>query len=548
MVAKLRHHNEQQDGWKRRPRSAQRISLACLVLGLIALSVILLTTRSNRSIDKITPLPDAETTVELANRTDVSSSTESEPPADVIVREVGVLGGPCIAGTGEGEAYGIATSLMLNIDAGPRFQVLDDSGTLFEGTLPFYPQKSRLGRSENGSVLAGYGSLYSDEHSSTVENPGIVRLYLDGQLEYATENAIDFGVAHDASAFFTIEREFNGSYVMKIRQLQPRFLSEYTLDLGDQERNRPVLPYRWSFSQDNSDVILPSPSPGAPTRLLPVGGGEPVEFPARLKVNSSPSLETFFSSRQLAYHRVPDPENNSRQWLVKVRYDWQGDVPIERMIWKQQIGSRSANWIGGVCNFGMGGPCSWSSKHRIRLSDDHRYVLLDGEVLRVLDAETGDIVLAYPTDVPAWEDPMHARRDEPYFFGDNRVYYGERARDFLATVEYPDEVMYPERTRFPSIVGSKLIIEHHVLRGGSLDCRTVPEVEYHECVRAAREQLGARYMWVWDVLQLDDMQAGHTSVQRIPLQVPGAGCSERVVGDLKVENGSLRFFPISAEE
>ena len=548
MVAKLRHHNESQDAWKRRPRSAQRISLACLVLGLIALFVILLTTRSNRSIDKITPLPDAETTVELAHRTDVSSSTESEPPADVIVREVGVLGGPCIAGTGEGEAYGIATSLLRNIDKGPRFQVLDDSGTLFEGTLPFYPQKSRLGRSAYGSVLAGYGSLYSDEHSSTVENPGIVRLYLDGQLEYATENAIDFGVAHDASAFFTIEREFNGSYVMKIRQLQPRFLSEYTLDLGDQERDRPVLPYRWSFSQDNSDVILPSPSRGAPTRLLPVGGGEPVEFPSRLKVNSSPSLETLFSSRQLAYHRVPDPKNNSRQWLVKVRYDWQGDVPIERMIWKQQIGSRSANRIGGVCNFGMGGPCSWSSKHRIRLSDDHRYVLLDGEVLRVLDAETGDSVLAYPTDVPAWEDPMHARRDGHYFFGDNRVYYGERARDFLATVEYPDEVMYPERTRFPSIVGNELRIAHRILRGGSLDCRTVPEVEYRECVKTAKEQHGARSSWVWDVFQLDDMQAGHTSVQRIPGKGLNAGCSKRVVGDLKVKNGSLRFFTISAEE
>ena len=553
MISKLKNSHESQNAWKRQLLSARRISLACLVLGLIALCVSLLTLRSNRSIDKIAPLADVETAVELANRTDVLSSTDPELPANDSVRGVGVLVNPCIARTGEGEAYGIATSLERTIEGGARFQILDDSGALLEGTLPFFPRKSRLGRSAYGSVLAGYGDVHWKEHFSPFDvtgDTGAVRVYLDGQLEYVTENAIDFGVAQDASAFFTIERASNESIVMKVRQLQPYLLREHALDPGYPSRSPTRLLYRWRFSQDYSDIILVPSSRGAPTRFVPVGSGEPVEFPAKLKVNNSQSLETFFAGRHLAYHRVPDPENSSRQWLVKVRYDWGGEVPIEETIWKQPVGSTQNHTLVNVSFVILDGHrIELADRVRIRPSDDHRYVLLDEDVLRVLDAETGDIVLVYPTDVPIREAPKHSRRDGHYSFDESRVYYGEKARDFLATVEYPDEVMYPERMLHwaPTIVADKLSITHRVLRGGSLDCRTVHESDYLECIETAIEQHGAKYMWVWDVFQLNDMPSGYTSVQRIPLKVQNAGCSERVAGDLKVKNGSLSFFPIAEE-
>lgn len=64
----------------------------------------------------------------------------------------------CNFEAGFGNAAGTGIVIVPNHE-GARFEVLDGSGYVFGDNLPFVPNHFRLGKHENGSVLAGVADL-----------------------------------------------------------------------------------------------------------------------------------------------------------------------------------------------------------------------------------------------------------------------------------------------------------------------------------------------------------------------------------------------------
>ena len=87
-----------------------------------------------------------------------------------------------------------------------RFAVLDANGQVFSGMLPFYPNHRRLGKRADGVVVVGFADLrLNSREQREPGTPEPVHIYADGQLVFATERALDFGVAPDGSSVFVQE-------------------------------------------------------------------------------------------------------------------------------------------------------------------------------------------------------------------------------------------------------------------------------------------------------------------------------------------------------
>jgi len=139
-----------------------------------------------------------------------SSLGEAElKPEEVIDKP----GPECGLHAGDGAASGTAVVVMPpragGYGSGARFSVLDGSGVVYSGTLPFYPFQVQHGRTGLGNVVAGFGGInvrVPNSASLPLQGEGLpFRVYRGAQPIYEKEEIWLFDVASDGSSFFYIQ-------------------------------------------------------------------------------------------------------------------------------------------------------------------------------------------------------------------------------------------------------------------------------------------------------------------------------------------------------
>ena len=526
----------------RKPFLVGTLSAAALVL----LGIGLWKTRSDMGVVTTTDRPPdlagkphQRAQEEVPSDTEPSNRTSPEEQPTTIKRDgVFVLdevfdNPDCMFRPGGGAAHGTAAVVVPDESGGSRFKILDEHGTLFEGELPFNPNKAYLGRGEDQSIVAAFGDIrLNSKKFRERDTPEPVRIYRDGKLEYETAKARQFAVASNGSAFVTLEPEGDKRHVLKIRRFDPHLEREYSLGTLSLNMGNHVL-YTVGFSNDWQDVELSPSRWGKPLRFYPVDpASEPVTF-WEGDSDKRQSDASIIPNRFLGYHQRWDRGDADANWpklrFWKATYEWVDGSRQTTTHWSKVFYTRKL----GYSFLAHGG----------------RYFVHRGEVVRVLNADTGDLVFAYPTATTMAEVPEFMNRGPGIGRGTGQirghemmVYYGKKSRERLKSLEYPDEVSFPLSVRSVYARGGELILYSTVLRGGSLDCRTVPSIEYHDCREKAVREHGARYVEVLDTFALEGLNMDSQPVRRVEY-VEERSCArgDFVFQGLDLVDGTFRF-------
>ena len=439
----------------------------------------------------------------------------------------------CMFRPGGGAAKGTAAVVIPDEGGGSRFKILDAEGTLFEGELPFNPNKAYLGRSEDQSIVAGFGDIrLNSKVFRESETPEPVRIYRDGNLVYSTPKARQFALASNGSAFVTLEPGPDKTHVLKIRRFEP--FAERDVSLGNLQLNMGNhVRYGVGFSNDWQDVKLSPSQGGKPLRFFPVDpDGDAVAF-WEDETDVGQATGSVIPNRSVGYFKKGDRSADSEwpRWRVwKETYEWENGQRQVAIEWETHFFSN----ISGRGFLAHGG----------------RYYIRKGEVVRVLNADTGELVFAFPTDQVLARAPEFEGRNRSEIEGHERlVYHGRLARERLRSVEHPDEVGLPGSVRSVYARDGELILYSVILRGGSLDCRTVPSVEYSNCVDTTLREHGARYSDVLDAFTLEGLNMDSEPARRVEYKREhSCARGDIVFQGLELEDGTFRFRTANALE
>ena len=209
---------------------------------------------------------------------------QPEVPSDEVVAALSpedVITDPdCRMALGEGPARNAAVVVVPAAD-GAWYAVVGQDGVMFDGKLPFQPDRHAVGERADGGVVAGFG------------REGNVQIFRDGQLAYELDNAWDFDVASDGSSFYVIE-PLTGAARLVVRNLDLGEEHHYELD----DSLVPFGPRRnfgTSYSTDFGEVIVSSIRGGwlSPYTSSGVGvAATAVEF--NLAPTASTGVQRFF--------------------------------------------------------------------------------------------------------------------------------------------------------------------------------------------------------------------------------------------------------------
>ena len=434
----------------------------------------------------------------------------------------------CMFRPGGGAAQGTAAVVVPDESGGSRFKILDSHGTLFEGELPFNPNRAFLGRAADQSMVAAFGDIrFNSKKFRERDTPEPVRIYRDGRLEYETPKARQFAVASNGSAFVTLEPEADQTrHVLKIRRFDPHLEREYSLGKLSLNMGNHVL-YTVGFSNDWQDVKLSSSRWSKPLYFYPVDPASKAVAFWEGDSDKRQSSASIIPNRFLGYHKGWDRSDADSNW-PRLRF------------WKETY-----EWIDGRRQT----KAYWETKHFTNapgyafLAHGGRYYVHRGEVVRVLNADTGELVFAYPTATVIGNATEFMGRKPAQIKGHEKmVYYGKIRRERLESVEYPDEVSFPQSPRSVYVRGGELILYNSVLRGGSLDCRTVPSLEYQDCREKAVREHGAQYVDVLDTFALEGLSMDSQPVRRVEY-VEEFSCArgDFVFQGLDLVDGTFRF-------
>ncbi|MCY4341153.1 MAG: hypothetical protein OXE48_07305 [Gammaproteobacteria bacterium] len=320
-------------------------------------------------------------------RTKRSSARSELTPAEVIDHP------DCGMRIGAGAAFGLA--MVVVPDAiGARFSVLNEDGAVQSGDLPFAPYRYMMGKRSDGSIVAGFGRL-APEHGVNQgrENPGPLRIYLDGQLIDAREGIRDFGVANDGSSYWLVEPLGEGSSRLAVRNLDEG--TERHHDLGDKhELHGFDMLYGMSYTPNGNELhvapVNDNESGEGVHYFFPVSGGGQAR---KLRVEGiDPWDRAYIVSSTEGYFFFTGDESEPGFRVEKRRFDW-------------ATGEISAVW-------GLGG-ASGATPSPIQATPDGAWLLFETHpahsrpggrssprsdwALYVLDASTGEPAFALPT-------------------------------------------------------------------------------------------------------------------------------------------------------
>ena len=303
------------------------------------------------------------------------SRTDPHPLAVDVPTPEAVLADPqCRMVVGQRTASDTAL-VYLPLGEGAWFAVVNSFGVVFDGTLPFVPERPVVGKRPDGTIPAGF-SL-----------EGAVQVVHDGSVIYEFDDVWSFDIADDGSSFFVVEPLAGDASRLVIRNLELR--EEHHFDLGTTPRSDRGLEFDLSYAIDFAEVIVqPSRREGGTSRFYPVAGGDPreVSVERRDAVPATPGIRpsdtSIIASSMTSYHAY-----------------YMGPTSRGEFAYRWRIFKVEREFVAGAERPGE----SWAQDVRfmfltMHLSPDGALLVLSdlftGVV--VLDAADGDTVFAYP--------------------------------------------------------------------------------------------------------------------------------------------------------
>ena len=307
---------------------------------------------------------------------EVPASVSEQPPATAPapLAAGNVIDNPnCRFFAGARDANDLAVVVVPDGDGdGARFSVVDAGGRVFDGGLPFIPDRASLGKRRDGAVLVGFGGSGEDREPGRPGRP--VQVFHGGDLVYEREFAWDFDVAVDGSSYYAIEGSPYGEFSkLVLRNLELGI--ETQVDMSEfSGRYRPHL-LGVSYSHDNTEVVMSPLSWGGRFSALghrsfvPVDGGEPRTIAVQEK-------DVVFASSRLAYYYLDD---GASRRVVKRRFDWASPDRFASVdVWATELT--------------IGTPFD-----NMTLSNDGAWLIVPALPFAILDAATGNTAFEFPT-------------------------------------------------------------------------------------------------------------------------------------------------------
>lgn len=272
---------------------------------------------------------------------------------------VGLVDDPrCRIHRGVGPA-GDAAAAVVAQSAGSRFVVVDGAGEVFAGGLPFHVERVQLGRRGDGALVAAFGGG-ADQR---------LAVFLNGRMLADERDVADFGLARDGAEWFLTRPEAEKRFRVEQRDTVSGAQRSFTLTwirdtgfgLSHTAFYSPVAnelifePQRADSGYANS-FLLRSPE-GKTRRVLPQAVQVLVESNAHLYVLEKDRDGHHFGKQAFRWNAKAEDR------LVNVWWHTERDAP--------------------------------ATTHMF-LSDDAAWLGLFGRRLVVLDAASGDPVLAFP--------------------------------------------------------------------------------------------------------------------------------------------------------
>ena len=273
-----------------------------------------------------------------------------------------------------------------------RFLVVDGDGPVYGGDLSFPASGYRLGRREDGSLIAGFFGVLSHAAGTVPMPPEPAVIFLDGQVIYEHHDVVRLGIAPDGSSFYAVETVTEDSFDLLIRNLVQG--KEYRHDIGNTFKSWGLeLCYSANYSPDYSEVHLvpgcPGDEGGVGTHYFyKTGGGAPRTI--RIEDRESRRDEAVLVSSTEGYF-VEDERverNEPRFRIAKRQYVWpEGN---SRDVWSFVTTHNFSFWTISVWSSGAwltlitipsGLPQTWDRK-------DWRLLVVNGA--------TGEIVFDFP--------------------------------------------------------------------------------------------------------------------------------------------------------
>ena len=377
---------------------------AWLAIAILAASALLVTWWL---VDRepVATVPAAQRVVDDVSTTDEPGPspeprTDSRSLAAGVPTPAAVLADPqCRMVVGQRTASDTAL-VYLPLGEGAWFAVVNSFGVVFDGTLPFVPERPVVGKRPDGTILAGF-SL-----------EGEVQVVHDGSVIYEYDDVLRFDIADDGSSFFVVEPLAGDASRLVVRNLDLR--EEHHFDLGATARSDRGLEFDLSYSIDFAEVIVqPSRGEGGMSRFYPVVGGDPREVLVERRdavLTSSgirPSDTSIFASSMTSYHAHYMGPSLRGEFALRWRIS-----KIER------------EFLAGAERPGE----SWARDVRfmfltMHLSPDGAWLVLSDVFtgVVVLDAADGETVFSYPRErerrLELWRFGLRFVNPEERFLG-----------------------------------------------------------------------------------------------------------------------------------
>lgn len=300
----------------------------------------------------------------------------------------------CQMTMGKGTAASLAL-LTIQGNSETRFSILDQTGALISGILPFRSHQNKFGRGRNGTVVAGFGGMHlNPSWSEFYDAREALRIYVDDQVVYENDDVWLFDVANNGASYFFIEplgTDFSSRLV--ISNLEDG--TETVHDLGKlfSTPTRRVA-YRASYAIGSEEVYL------RPDHFdFSEGVGSHYFFPAKTggegrKItvpNTGRDDRAYFVSSQEGYFFYGGIEGLSGFRVVKNRFDWTNNETLTEWELEGPVGMRGtffdATPNGAWILFGTG-----TSGALSRPAEARDWMLF------VLDATSGQPVFKFPIE------------------------------------------------------------------------------------------------------------------------------------------------------
>lgn len=331
-------------------------------------------------------------------------SNEAElTPDDVIDRADGGCGMLMGQGAAADVAIVVARVPRDKSLGGTKFSVLNQSGAINSGELPFLSFQTKLGKTSRGQAVAGFGGIRLGSPDSTELPPEgqPLRIYLGRDLVYQREHVWLFDVATDGSSFFHIE-SLGSDYSSRlvISNLEPGTETHHYLGtmFANPEQD---LTYLASYTSSNEEVHL-EPISSRYSKGLGTHHFFNVDTEGFSRTLSVPERglndHALFISSEEGYFLYEAANDADSLHILKARFDW--SAGRSTAVWRQKgpVGTRASH-----VEVSPDGAWLLYSTHTAGTLS--RRARNEDRVLYVLDAATGEEVFILP--ILDTENQMH---------------------------------------------------------------------------------------------------------------------------------------------